>query len=156
MLNIISHSFDRLESIDKVDILAQNLKRGIVVSSDFSGYESPREGLRILLSAMQHKFEVDPEGVRFLRSSDIGAVQRYCLQLQNETFDNGASCIFGNILDRLSPEVRRWVEAAKPSRGGTSEQGVAANTAIHEFLQKNRGTAFAKDTNCLTCCPLNE
>jgi hypothetical protein len=141
-----SFLLNQLDKIGKGHNFAQHLRRGLLVGTDFSGYDSPREGLRVLLLAAASKFHIDTSGVRFVRSFDNGAMQRTCLEFQSDSFDNGAACVFGDIKTRLTPQGMDWVNSAMPSKQTPLSQALIANEAIQHFLQDNRNTVFKKDT----------
>ena len=112
-------------------ILHQNLQRSLLVATDFSGFDAPRECCRVLSEALAREWNEPVPVVRFLRSCDWG-------KLQSQVFDDGAACVFGNILDRLTEDQKMWIEAASPSKAMSPAEAQAANALIESFMAQQR------------------
>ena len=129
--------------------LLRNMQRGLLVSTDFSGYDAPRECFRILSAALSKGFlssQVPPK-IHVVRSCDCGTLQRRCLEMQSETMDHGASCVFNDVAHRLDDDTRQWLIEASPTKKMSIAEAQAANKMVGEFLETNRATIFRPEVD---------
>ena len=99
------------EDIIRQTRLELNLKRGICVTSDYSGLWGDREALTKLVAAFELELGWDwaKDAVIYLRSSDHLPLPQSVLLYWAQTIDRGCSCVFGNIFDRLPQAVQGWI-----------------------------------------------
>ena len=131
--------------------LLVNLQRGLYVATDFSGFDAPRECFRILTRCLDNQQGTClSDGVHFVRSCDSGDLQKKCLMLQSDMFDDGSSCVFSDVMDRLHPDAREWILAAGPTKTMAIQSAQAANQLVEQFLQHNKDQLFTAD-GCSYC-----
>ncbi|CAE7808729.1 unnamed protein product [Symbiodinium sp. CCMP2592] len=145
----------KLASLSCGSQLKENLCRGLLLSTDFSGLDAPRECLRCMLPALSEAFQTSFPEVVVARSCDVGKPQRDCLMLQSEMFHDGASCVFTDILGRLGSSEREWLEAAGPLKNMDVNEARAANQNVEQFLSSNRGRIFSASQKSY-CCQHNQ
>ena len=119
-------------------VLHDNLQRSLLVATDFSGFDAPRECCRLMSEALAREWNESVPVVRFVRSCDWGNLQQQVLMLESQVYDDGGACVFGNILDRLTEDQKLWIEAASPSKEMSLEDAQAANSLIQSFMAQNR------------------
>ncbi|CAE7776435.1 unnamed protein product [Symbiodinium sp. CCMP2592] len=130
--------------------LAQhNLSSGVIYYSDFSGYDAPRECLRVLRDVLQ-RMQPDQEPFPFhcVRACDVGRVQQDVLLQQSESLDANSSCVFANLQDRLPLWAAEWIHAVVPAGTSSLEAAAKANKDILEFLLENRCSILDATTKC--------
>ena len=131
--------------------LLGNLQRGLYVGTDFSGFDAPRECFRIMTCALDKEFGAQlSDHVHFVRSCDLGVLQKKCLMLQSDMFDAGGSCVFSDVLDRLNPDARDWIKTAGPTKTMSLQGAQAANQLVEQFVQRSKGQLFMGD-GCSYC-----
>ena len=86
------------------------LMPGVMYSSTFSGYDSPREALRVLFALLRdvHPGETALQ-MKCLHSCDVGKLQQKVLIGQSQCMDGGSSCVFANIDHRLPNWAAAWI-----------------------------------------------
>ena len=129
--------------------LMHNLKRGTFIATDFSGFDAPRECFRIMTQALSKEFRTEqPLPVYCVRSCDWAPVPKKTLILQSDLLDGGSSCVFSNIMDRLQPDVRDWVQEAGPTKAMSIEEAKQANELVEQFLGQPGEVLFSADGLC--------
>ena len=88
----------------------------ILVCTDYSGCDSPRESFRVCCPALSGALGQDLPMPFFLRSCVGGQSQQYILKRQSLAFTDGVQCLFTNILDRVHPNGRVIIEQLAPSK----------------------------------------
>ena len=78
------------------------MRHGVIATTDYSGYDSPRECMRILTPSIFAAMQKPVPQISFLRSCDWGRLQQKVLLHQSVVWDEGSVCLFDNIADRLS------------------------------------------------------
>ena len=131
------------------------LQHGALVYSDYSGYDSPRECLRVAMPTLCSEMQSDPVDILFTRSCDWGKDQQQVLKHVSTSMDDGRSCVFRDINDRLHNDVKAWIDEAAPSTDSklTKSDAIKANQTIQEFLEKNRSWALL--LNCTSWCSVH-
>ena len=127
--------------------LSKNLGRGILVNSDFSGFDAPRESLRVMAAVLgaNEKWPASSmPRVRFVRACDSGQSQQRCLQLQSEMLDEGATCVFQDVRGKFDQDTLDWLEQASPTKAMTASQARAANKTVADFLHSS-GAIFSRE-----------
>ena len=132
-----------LLSAKSAGTLLDNLKQGLLISTDFSGYDAPRECLRVMLGALSDAAQVELPAAFVARSCDYGNPQKRCLMLQSDMYDGGAGCVFSDLHDRLSEEHRSWIAAAGPLKGMKPEEARDANLTVENFLEQHKDLLFS-------------
>ena len=146
---------EKLASLPCGRQLKENLSRGLLLSTDFSGLDAPRESLRCMVPALSEAFQTSFPEVVVARACDIGKPQRDCLMLQSELFHDGASCVFTDILGRLGDSEREWLQEAGPLKTMDVSEARAANQNVEQFLCSNRGRIFSASQKSY-CCQHNQ
>ena len=131
-------------------VLMQNMGRGWLVSSDFSGYDAPKECCRILVRALRQHVQNDTrvKDIRFVRACDMGEDQKHCLKMQSSLHDAGASCVFSNLLDRLPQMHREWISEAGPTKEMDIDEARKANQVIEQFVSRQGASMFPHHATC--------
>ena len=145
----------KLASLSCGSQMKENLCRGLLLSTDFSGLDAPRECLRCMLPALSVAFQTSFPEVVIARACDVGKPQRDCLMLQSEMFHDGASCVFTDTLGRLGHSEREWLQAAGPLKNMDVDEARAANQNVGQFLCSNRGRIFSASQKSY-CCQHNQ
>ena len=103
---------------------------GLFFATDYSGYESPREGLRIQLAKLCQIMVVPSLAVHFVRSCDQGKLQQKVLLEQSKQFTDCEACVFGDIDERLDAIAKQWVDGVAPTKQMKAADAIAANADI--------------------------
>jgi hypothetical protein len=88
--------------------------------------------------------------VHFVRSSDWGKAQARALCELSTLSDEGSSCVFGDIKDRLTAQCKQWVEAASPTKSMSQSSAKEANSSILAFLRTYKDSNFK--VSCTAPC----
>ena len=139
----------------KISLLKENLSRGLLVGTDFSGYDAPRECMRVMMSALTSVLKVPLAAAKVVRSCDWSKPQQQCLMLQSENMDDGAACVFQNVLDRLPEEHRAWVREAGPDKTMEVTEAKQANENVELFLEQSWSAMFSPGSKSY-CCQHNQ
>ena len=123
------------------------LRRAMFVATDFSGFDAPRECCQAMSAACEHEFEVKPR-FNFARASDWGDEQQRPLTLRSHKCNEGAICVFGDILDRLQPDHRDWIKSASPTKEMSLADAQMANHLVAQFASSNEITQAAATSYC--------
>jgi hypothetical protein len=87
---------------------------------------------------------------RFVRTSDVGDIQKEVLERQSELFEQNAQCVFGSLSDRLDGVAREFLDALiKPEKGDSLDCAVEKNRLVHEYCLAN--TWMCKPTSVCIC-----
>ena len=133
--------------------LAENIGRllesGGYATTDFSGYDTPKESLRMALPGLAAAMKRDaPFEVSFVRSSDWAKVPQSVLKQVSIDYEDGQACVFGNIDERLPTAARDFIAELGPKGSGSSSNARDSNAKILQFLMDNRGWAMKPDATC--------
>ena len=128
--------------------LLQNMMRGVLATSDFSGYDAPRESCRIITEALRQEVQFPVKDVQFVRACDNGPSQKRCLKLQSSIFDSCSACVFSDFRDRLPSTYRDWVDCASPTKEMSIEDCQQANAVLETFISKHQADMFPVDATC--------
>ena len=126
----------------------ENLRHGLCVTTEFSGFDAPRECCRIMAKAVSTALATKEPVVQFVRSCDHGKIQKQCLMLQSDMLSGGSDCVFSGITDRLEPNTREWIAAAGPTKDMDPAEARQANQLIDDFLKTSGSKAFSDDGRC--------
>lgn len=129
---------------DCLQRLVGNLKRGLAVTSDYSGMDCPREALERCVSALAKKCSIDPKDLQllFLRASDKGAMQRSVLEQISHMYDDSRSCVLGDIMGQLPSAAREYIKAASPDKRLDAKLRASAHEDLEQWLYDNRKWVF--------------
>ena len=124
------------------------LAHGVVVHSDYSGFDFSREAIRLAVPMLAEKCGVAAPMVKHLRSADWGVLQQNVLKKQARLLDDGDTCVMKDFSERMHPDAQNWIDSAMPEKSASDAEWLAANTAVAEFLDKNGCWVFAPDAMC--------
>jgi hypothetical protein len=121
------------------------LRGGALMYTDYSGIDFPREAIRMSLPAVTSFLQRDIADVQYVRACDWGPLQHKALCKQSVLLDQGRSCVFKDLNDRLHPDIQRWLDMVAPVKETKTEHALAANNKITEHLAQNSSWAFNRD-----------
>ena len=131
--------------------------RMVMMTSDYSGWDAPREAMRIFAPQV-----VANPDVQFVRSCDWGSQQHKVLCVESTMFTEGSNCVFRDMQDRMHEKSRKHIAQLAPGKSNKMplKEAVRNNQMIEEFLLKNRGWAvpIGASSWCSMhqqCCPVN-
>lgn len=104
-----------LRSDDRRNVYLKNVQFGSLHSTDYSGFDSPRETVSQLHAATTHGLLACPPP-RFVRSCDCAKLPLKCLLWAAENLDHGKSCVLDNIESALSPETLATLDKMIPHK----------------------------------------
>jgi hypothetical protein len=138
------------------DVVLQNFEKGFIGLSDYSGYDIPRECVRIVGTHLLH---TSPPVVH-LRACDIGPTQQVALADESSLFLDGQGCVFQRLEDRLPLWSREWLDASMPSRLQSKDEHLHAYEQMQIYLMGNRKETFQQSavSYCMqhrVMCPVN-
>lgn len=127
--------------------LKTHLTSGIVMYTDYSGMECPREALCLgILGLIQHhawSFDSFP-----VQHSRMCGKDPLCLAVLDAIGQKDDSCVFENILDRLPTEAQEWICAATPAKTASSDIRRAAFANIRAWIWNHLDWLFPPDASC--------
>lgn len=83
------------------------------VTSDYSGFDCPREAMRVGTLALQEHFKWKVLAPRFLRSCDVDS---FCQKVLKEYSKTDGGCVFADINDRLPVYARNAIDGMEPEK----------------------------------------
>ncbi len=142
--DLLDRARQRLGAMANITEFMQN---GISISTDYSGFNSPREAMHQLRAACKlHRDEV-PE-VRFTRACDNAKLPQQLLLWSAAHLDKNRSCVFDDIECALSEHAKNYLNALEPplmDKAPSEEDIAAAHKAYTEmqlWLMRNRSWIF--------------
>ena len=159
-----SHGGDK-----KMQTFMDMFKFGGTHNTDYSGFECPREMMHQLQKVLIDLYKIDGGGGnfmhRFVRSCDVGRLQRQVLLYMTTHLDNGKSCVLEDIEGCLDDWVVAELDAMVPHKYKqelTSEQKEEVGKAYADmwaWLVRDRDNILPSPvlSKCLThgaYCPL--
>lgn len=117
---------------------ASLLKDGCIASTDFSGYDSPREAMDILIPSLASAMRSPVPDIAFVRSSDWGKVPQAVLSDISAKLSDHAHCVFGDIDEHLDDRARSFIAEIMPPKGAGRLAFAQANKQVLDFMLKNR------------------
>ena len=129
MMRALLDDSEAEESQENILRLWSLTQAGVVCVTDYSGFDSPRECIRLGLEAarMLHP-DKDWREVEFRRSCDVSPMCSRILCHISKQMDGGNSCVFGDILDRLPDAARDRIDATLGGLFSESSDEAAAAT----------------------------
>ncbi|CAK8993450.1 Uncharacterized protein SCF082_LOCUS3512 [Durusdinium trenchii] len=126
--------------------LKQHFLRGIVLNTDYSGIDCPREALELAERSLYTLHGVQcvdaKSAVSVGRTCDKGTLQKKVQVALSHTFEESRRCHFEDLLDRLPETGREWIRAATPEK--TASKAVRA-TAFSNISKWDRlASIFSK------------
>ena len=112
------------------------LRSGVLYHSEYSGYDSPAEGLRMFLPTLAHLLGEPTPDFTITKAADWGPAQQFVLKRASADMHDFASCVLGDISERLHPDALALVEGLAPKKH--LKDGAGRNKQIDEYLLKNR------------------
>ena len=125
-----------------------NLLRKIMVTTDYSGFECPREALRCAVQGLNHIFGwslSESDAFTWVSSCDNAPIPLEVLQEIHRKLDGGRAdrgCIFRDILSKLPAVAQEWLACAQPDANATRAEKVRAHKEVATWLQANRNLAL--------------
>ena len=135
---------ERLQHGGLAGRLAELLQKGVVMYSDYSGVDFPREAVRVFLPTFCGMMGIPCPSVEHVRSCDWGKVQVFVLKRSSGLLSGHRSCVFGDISERLPKELQEWLEAAAPSPKSSTDIISMSNHSIEEHLTRSASWAFPR------------
>lgn len=126
------------------------LRNGALAVTDYSGFDSPKEGFRIFLPRLADLMGTKFGEVHWVRSCDWGALQQKVLTQQSHLLHDGAACVFADINERVDPVAAGWCDEMAPVKGLQPDAATKRNEAIEEFLAENR--TWAQPVHATSWC----
>ena len=133
--------------------MKRHLSRGVVCVSDFSGWDSQEEALRLTslsFSSMSPSVggKVCRRGFSWVRASDKEQVPQQAFLIgKAKKRSDFSPCVFGDIFERLSSDVTALVNAciAPDSASSVREK----HRTVQECLHRYSGVAFPIGSQCM-------
>ena len=152
----VVQSLDEAERATFQSILAEK----VVIYSDYSGMDSYRHALDQVQIAYHDSFPgAWPAGaMSFVRACDRDQTCQQILMTASKELDQGRSCVFNNILDRLDEVAKQLFEAAEPAQDAALSEKVVGYQSMLEWLLDNRAWAYAMTSECVVHggrCPVH-
>ncbi|CAE7239963.1 unnamed protein product [Symbiodinium sp. CCMP2456] len=137
--------------------LRNHVLKGMVLTTDYSGLDCPREALEMGVRALQHVMNIEPgaQVVHVGRTCDKGLLQKRVqvelAQSIEAVLQDHERCHFEDILHRLPQRGQDWIAAASPGKHATKAERAEAHAAIADWLMQNRSWLFSKDATAFCC-----
>eukprot|EP00971_Amphidinium_carterae_P224529 4454125-Amphidinium_carterae.1 len=114
---------------------------GTIVTSDYSGYDTPAEAMRLVADFVR-RFQSRRIEVNILRGCDWGSIQQSVLTEVSTKLMGKSMCCFQNIVERLDPSAQQFLESIRPQKkrkgAAVSESdAIDRNEQIQEYLLRN-------------------
>ena len=168
---ILERLFNRGDGLDMARFhrVDQLLSGEPVVYSDYSGLAGEYEFLHQIQFAWKDfcaghgqrwlPAAWEPPSIRHTRVCDYGRLQQQvlCHISGLERAAGNRLCVMSDILDRLHPSARCYVEAAKPCSEASMEEAAQAYHGLQTYLMENRSWIFTENpcsrcvAHCQTC-----
>lgn len=127
----------------KCRLLGNSAATQWLITSDYSGFDCPREALRVGHIALRQHLQLDAmPAPRFLRSCDIDKLPQAALLHYAHVCDAGMSCLFADINDRLSDSARAALDMMEPARMADKSQSLQARQDQLNWLQAHLEEEF--------------
>ena len=114
--------------------------------TDYSGWDCPRWAMYsmglALISDWGWSEDMVRKAIRFERACDFGDVQYELLCKVATDLDDGKSCCFHNMMDRLPTRARNFIDSALPDGEDTLQAKIIAHDFIYDWLESNRQWVF--------------
>ena len=127
---------------------------GTLITTDYYGFDFPRESLRILVPKLAAVAGIHCPEVRFVRSCDWGEAQAKVLVAQSLKLDSGVGCVFGDLNERLHPDAREWLDIVSPKKKTDKALAKKANNEIRGFL--DRGSSWIIRSDAMSRCMVHD
>ena len=142
--------------------LKTNLGRQVILSTDYSGYDCPREAMRCALQGIHavHGWTFGEPPCKWARCCDSNELSQLILSRISLQESAGGTCLFDDILHRLPIWAREWIASAAAPKDADKESKKQANDTIREWLMKGKSSLFPADATsyCLIhekMCPVH-
>ena len=140
--------------------MQKHQKRGMLGTSDFSGWESQAEASRLGTQAFMG---IGPhqkyKGIQWVRTCDFDKVAQTAL-LGISAASGGSGCVFDDLFHRLPEDLREHVAAQKPSKEDSDDLSSEGHKQMQDTFRAYASIAFPVDATspCLQHgqhCPVN-
>ena len=114
--------------------LAAHVQNKILVTSDFSGVDCPRESIERSRDAFLEKGFPWAQGqLQFMRACDHDPRAQNVLVNSSILLDNRKSCVMVKLEDRLPDFAKQWIKASSPQRGDSRAKTKQTHEEIHTY-----------------------
>ena len=140
------------------DVLMDNLERhmqyGVDIVTDYSGMDCPRWCLEPVEEALTRSSSRCryarqkrkwARSFKFHRSCDKGRLQKHILKTLAEQLDDGRTCVFEDLLDRLPEAARNCLSKMTPHDKASNEEKRLAYCDIRSWLHVNHKWCYPPD-----------
>ena len=108
---------------------------GMVMLSDFSGWDSWREGMQPTLDRLAKLMELPPPIASFVRSCDHGKLQQEALTWISLERTDGGMCLFSALDSRLPLAVQQWLQERRDEWDADPEHTADAVKSICQRME---------------------
>ena len=147
---LFSYPEQHLETIaqkpELMSRLSHLVQHGVVHSSDCARMLAEREGLRLVLQAVQERTGSHIP-YRFARACDLDQECQRFLWHSAQVQDNGQSCLFADIRCQIHVHAQDWCASCVPDAGSSPGDKVKSYRMMDDFLRANGSWAVDQD-----CC----
>ena len=149
------------------DVLKTNIdnhmKYGVDIVTDYSGMDCPRWCMQPIEQALRRRYSCPPakrkrrHSIEFHRSCDKGNLQKNLLKAISNSLDEGGTCVFEDLMDRLPLAAQVFIKKLTPHEKMTPDEKVNAYNDIRSWLHENRQWCYPPDATsyCIVhkkCC----
>ena len=117
------------------------MRKGLAVTTAYSGLDAPREVLAQLSHELSVKYSVWPQ-IDFVHSCDIAPGPQAVLVQLAQQLDLNASCVFADLEDRLPSDTKHFLDYLFPGCKASPSEKAKAYEDMREHLHSNRQTVF--------------
>ena len=121
------------------------LRFGLCCTTTFSGFDAPREAMRLMVLALQSICpEKAPISVSFRAACDIERPALHVLQ-QLSFREKDASCVFKDLRARLGPEACKYLAKLRPPKDAGVRVRREAFCRMEKYLAAHSSQLFSVD-----------
>ena len=133
--------------------LAMNLQQGMTFIGDYSGMECTKEAVELGLQGLRiRESRQDLPSPQWVRSLDKSKHCQAVLTQMARGHEPEATCVLGDILEKLSPAAQAYVFSSIPPRTWSIERRKQAFQDLQLWLRLNRIWAFPLSKQKNHCC----
>ena len=117
------------------------MRKGLSVTTAYSGLDAPREVLLQVSHVLREKYNLWPQ-IDFIHACDIAPGPQAVLRQLAQNLNLNASCVFGDLEDRLPLETKNILASLAPSRTASNSEKACAYKEMWEHLHSHRQAVF--------------
>ena len=135
--------------------LQLHLKRKLVVTTEFSGFDVPRFSVEQAMTGYKAvcKEPVETNPFLFVSACDVGAMQQRFLTKLSMQRDKSKSCVFGDIESAVPAAERVGIDSFMPAASATTAESKPAYRAMRKHVLENAASIFP--TNSASPCKVH-